>query len=111
MRQQPSPDCDRSLRTPWCEGLPRLALRGNGAEHSTEPSFAPLILQERKHELAPAKVGPQGRRRIEFRIGQLLAEKVADACFSAGPDQEVRIGELMSIEILLDQGFIHIFRL
>src|SRR6185295_7037223 len=62
-------------------------------------------------EFAATEVGPQGRSEVELGVGELPEEKVTDSRFATGADQQVGIGQLMGIEILLNTRLIHIVRL
>src|SRR5579871_1110880 len=44
-------------------------------------------------EIALAEIGPQGRGEDQLGIGALPQQKIADALFAAGPDQQVGVGQ------------------
>jgi hypothetical protein len=49
-----------------------------------------------------AKIGPQCRRDIDFRVGELPQEKIAEAHFAAGADKQIGVGIIAGIEVMIE---------
>jgi hypothetical protein len=56
--------------------------------------------------LIVAKIRPQDRGDIEFGVGQLPEQKVAQAHFAAGADEQIGIADFGSLEVAGDAGLI-----
>jgi len=54
--------------------------------------------EDRLLELFAIEVGPQHRREIEFRIGQLPDQEIGDALLATGADEQVRFGQIVQAE-------------
>ena len=51
-------------------------------------------------ELGFAEIGPEGGGDDEFGVGDLPEEKIADAHFAAGADEQIGIGNVAGVEML-----------
>lgn len=75
-------------------------LRGQAAEDTAEAPFSSLEFEQGQQEFPSPEVRPQGLGKIEFSVSQLPQEKIADARFSARANQEVRVRQASSIQML-----------
>ncbi len=85
----------------------------------TKPTVPLLITEQGFQELLLAKIRPEGLGKIQFRVGQLPQEKIADPVFPAGPDQEIRIRHIFGVKLLaknfmrnilgLERAVLHLF--
>ncbi len=55
-----------------------------------------------------AEVRPEGWGEVELRIGGLPQQKVADTQFSAGADDEVRVGQAVGEQATGEGGFVYV---
>ena len=86
--------------------------RGGGAEGAAvqekaydlraEAPLPLLIIADRPEKIDLAKGGPVGVAEIELTIGALPEEEAGEAEFATRPDDEIRIGKIIHIEILAD---------
>src|SRR5689334_2011719 len=67
--------------------------------------MAEIVFFEGGEELGFAKIRPESLSDDEFGVGNLPEEKVADAHFTAGADEQIRIGDVMSIKVLGENLF------
>ena len=67
-------------------GFTTKSLGGDAAEHSTETALAPLVFNQRDQRFASTEIRPQCWGEVEFRIGKLPQQKVADTGFAARSD-------------------------
>src|SRR3970040_82560 len=65
---------------------------------SSEPASATRVLVERRPELLLAEVRPQRVREHELRVRRLPEEEVREPLLPGRPDDEIRVGELGSVE-------------
>src|SRR6185503_8499593 len=71
---------------------------------STEASLALLEIGERLEVLTLAEIRPQRVGDVDLGVGELPEEEVADAHLAAGPDEQVRIGDALGGEMVLDRA-------
>ena len=81
------------------------------AEDAAESSFPSLKFQQGQQQFTSPEVRPERRGKIELCIGQLPEEKITDARFAAGADEQIGVGQVMRVQILLNVEFIDILRL
>src|SRR5579875_2266742 len=63
----------------------RRSTRARGRDRrATETSFAARVVIEGTVEFGVVHIGPQGVGEIQFRIGELPQQKIADAVLAAG---------------------------
>src|SRR5215475_13260217 len=67
------------------------------------PAVAAMKLTDGKFEVVAGEVGPEAIEENQLRIGALPEQEVADALFSAGADQQVRIGHAAGHEEAREQ--------
>src|SRR6266850_5491630 len=93
-------------------GMKRTALRirtGRGASRETsapatrsvraaKAAASALEVIDRLVEVFAAEVRPQGIRDPEFGVGKLPEKEIGNAKLSAGPDQQVRVGQPVGVE-------------
>ena len=68
----------------------------------SKPAFPLLIALQNLVKLILAKVRPIGRGDINFSIGNLPQQEIADAHLPTGSDQKVRIRYVSGIKVLSD---------
>ena len=56
-------------------------------------------------ELGFAEIGPEGGGDDEFGVGDLPEEKIADAHFAAGADEQIGIGNVSGVKVLGENLF------
>src|SRR3990172_4138404 len=61
-----------------------------------------LIIPDGSEEADLAKGGPVGVAEVEFAVGALPEEEAREADLAARPDNEIRIGKIVHVEILAD---------
>src|SRR6266571_7031125 len=65
-----------------------------------------LIIAQCPMQLAGIEIGPVDLGKIEFGIGQLPEQEIADPHLAAGADEKVRIRHLRGKEIAVEHGII-----
>src|SRR6185437_287949 len=65
-----------------------------GANRRSVAPLAPAIISYRLFEVHLPEIRPQRRGKHELRIGALPQQEVADPLFAAGPDQQIRVGNI-----------------
>src|SRR5688572_4445555 len=78
--------------------------RTAATSHPTEPARPALEVGERPIELERPEVRPQGPRDPELGVGDLPQQEVRHAHLTAGPDEQVRIGDPVGVERAADVG-------
>src|SRR5262245_36000752 len=76
----------------------------------SKPPMPPVVLLERVVELQFAEIGPERLRHQQFGVGDLPEQKIADAHFAAGADEQVRIGQVGGVEVLAQNLFGDVWR-
>jgi hypothetical protein len=77
-----------------------------GLAQAAEAPLAVTVFQERLEQVNPPEIGPERRRHVEFGVGELPEEEIADAVFAAGADHEIGIGQAGGIERRGNRGLI-----
>src|SRR3569623_1022204 len=49
------------------------------------------------------EIGPEGIGEVQYRIGEMPQQKIADALFAAGADEEIGLGQTVQGELALEQ--------
>src|SRR5215469_799092 len=65
-------------------------------------AFARLIVEQGVEEPGARKVRPKNVRHIDFSIRNLPEQKIADAHFAAGANQEIGIGQTRGVQVIGD---------
>src|SRR5947209_13127582 len=73
-----------------------------------EPPLPLAEPQECLVQLSRVEIGPQNIGNVEFRIGNLPQEKVADAVLTARPDEQIRVREVGAVEVTADRGLVDV---
>src|SRR5260370_28874648 len=68
-----------------------------------EAALAKLVGGDRAQKFALAEIGPQRIGEIEFGVGEVKQEKIADAQFSRGSNEQVGIGKPGGRQLARDQ--------
>src|SRR5581483_12156103 len=79
-----------------CDNLSRVALLA-------EPPIPVLVAPDRPHEIDLAEGGPVGVAEVELAVGALPQHEAREAHLPAGPDDQVRVGSVLGVEVLLDR--------
>src|SRR5579871_6111073 len=74
---------------------------GNWGQHFSESSFSLLVGTNCFVQIFFSEVGPKLGRDVKFCIGDLPEQKIANAHFSAGADQQFWIRYAARFQILL----------
>ena len=69
--------------------------------------FALLIVRQRGVKFRTPKIGPKRLGDVNFRVGDLPQQEIADAQLAASADQQVGIGQAGGIKILGDGLLVH----
>jgi len=69
--------------------------RGDGAV----TAFAFLVVEKSLKETGAIEIRPERFRDKDFRVGNLPEQKIADAHFPAGANQEIGIGKVGGVEM------------
>ena len=73
------------------EGTGLVGSAGDG----TKSPISPIVLGDGALKTFPAEFRPEFVGEDQFRISTLPKQKIADPLFVAGPDQKVRIGDVV----------------
>jgi hypothetical protein len=63
-------------------------------------AFALLKIEQGLQKLGAREIRPEGFGHINFGVGNLPEQKIADAHFAAGADEQVRIGQSGRVQVL-----------
>ena len=66
--------------------------------NNPESSLPHLVVVKGKEKFFPRKIRPQGIGKIKLRIRSLPKQKIADAFFTARPNDEIRRGDTRRIK-------------
>ena len=72
---------------------------------TTETAIPFLVIEQRQQYVATPEIRPQGLRKIEFRIRDLPEQEIADSCFPARSNEDVRVRKTSRGQVLLELGF------
>ena len=86
-----------------------LAAFARGAETAVA-AFAFLKINQGFEKFRAGKIRPESFGDVNFGVGDLPEQKIADAHFAAGADEQVGIGEAGGIEMLGDGLFVGLER-
>src|ERR1700732_4140591 len=67
-----------------------------------KPPLALAVVDEGLGEMVATEVGPERRGDVDFGVGELPEEEVAQAHFAAGADEEVGVGIVAGIEMMIE---------
>ena len=65
-----------------------------------KPPLSPLIVDNSLVEMSFPKIRPVGGREVEFGVGNLPKQEIADPGFSAGADEELRVRYTFGAEVM-----------
>src|SRR6267378_5825805 len=74
---------------------------------SAIPTLPLLEFFNSLEQVHTAKIRPQGLCDVDFRVGQLPQEKIAEAHFAAGSHDQIRIRQPARVEMLADQLLVY----
>src|SRR5260370_16028126 len=69
--------------------------------------FALLVVCQRGIEFRTPEIGPKRLGDVNFRVGDLPQQEIADAHLAAGADDQIGIGQGVGVEILSDSLLVH----
>ena len=73
-----------------------------GAGDGAVTAFATLEIEERFEQTGAIEIRPECIGDEDFGVSDLPEEEIADAHFTAGADEEIRIGKIGSVEVAGD---------
>src|SRR3569832_2233616 len=85
------------LPTPYFAALLHLFTGAAEAALTSRIGFQGLV------ERARVEIGPQGIGEIQLGIGEVPQQKIADALFTAGANEEIGLGQAVQFKLALEQ--------
>ena len=61
-----------------------------------------MKFEQGQQQFTPPEVRPERRGKIELCIRQLPEEKIADARLAAGADEQIGVGQVVRVQMLLN---------
>src|SRR6476661_3922230 len=82
-----------------------LAFVRRGRRNVTEAAFAAGVVEDGLQEIIGSEIGPEHRAEKELGVRGLPDQKIAHPHFARGPYDEIRIGEIVGIEMAGERFF------
>jgi hypothetical protein len=75
-----------------------------GLATAAEASLPATVITQRADKLQLAKIGPQHGGEVQFRVGEIPQQEVADAGIAAGADAQIRFRQVAESQDLANSS-------
>src|SRR5205807_10173344 len=102
-RRAPSRPAARAAAPPrWPGRRTRCAPADCGRSHRdfSEAPIAPLVIEDRPEQVAARAVGPEHRRDVQLRVGELPQQEIRQPVLAERADQEVGVAPGRGVQLL-----------
>src|SRR5688500_17456134 len=70
------------------------------SDEAAKPALAAAIFRDRSFQSRAVKIGPIGWHENQFAISRLPQQKIRQPLLAAGPDDDIGIGQVGSVEVI-----------